>query len=181
MPYLYRQAVISHEEGIPMMRPMFVEFPQDRACETLDRQYMLGESLLVAPIFKENGEVEYYVPEGRWYNLLTGQTVEGGKWQKEVYDYFHMPLLARPNSILAVGNNSERPDYDYTEQTTLYFVNFEDGKETEIQIPDLKGHTVAVVAAKREGDLMTVKVTGKGTYKYEVLGGKLEVRTEKGE
>ena len=37
---------------------------------------MLGESLLVAPIFKESGEVEYYVPEGIWYNLLTGENVE---------------------------------------------------------------------------------------------------------
>ena len=73
MPYLYLQAVKAHEEGIPMMRPMFVEFPGDRACETLDKQYMLGDSLLVAPVFKESGEVEYYLPEGTWVNLLTGQ------------------------------------------------------------------------------------------------------------
>ncbi|MDU4976557.1 MAG: alpha-xylosidase, partial [Hungatella hathewayi] len=72
MPYLYRQAVKAHEEGIPMMRPMYVEFPEDRACEPLDKQYMLGDSLLVAPVFKESGEVEYYLPEGVWVNLLTG-------------------------------------------------------------------------------------------------------------
>ena len=52
MPYLYRQAVKAHEDGIPMMRPMFLEFPEDRACEPLDRQYMLGDSLMVAPVFR---------------------------------------------------------------------------------------------------------------------------------
>ena len=105
MPYLYQQAVVTHEKGIPMMRPMFVEFPEDRTCETLDKQYMLGDALLVAPIFKESGEVEYYLPNGKWYNLLLNKTVEGGKWHKETYDYFSMPLLARANTILPIGSN----------------------------------------------------------------------------
>ena len=102
MPYLYLQAVTAHEEGIPMMRPMFVEFPGDRACETLDKQYMLGDSLLTAPIFKESGEVEYYLPEGIWVNLLTGETVTGGGWQKETHDYFSLPLMVRPGSVLSL-------------------------------------------------------------------------------
>lgn len=119
MPYLYRQAAISHQEGTPMMRPMFVEFPKDRACEPLDKQYMLGDSLLVAPVFKENGEVEYYLPEGRWYNVLTNQVVTGGSWKKECHDYFTMPLLLRPNSILAVGSCTEKPDYDYCDGVTV--------------------------------------------------------------
>ena len=87
MPYLYGQAVRSHKEGRPVLRPMFLDFPEDRACDTLDRQYMFGDSLLVAPIFKESGEVQYYLPEGTWYNLITGADVSGGKWQKETHDY----------------------------------------------------------------------------------------------
>ena len=46
MPYLYGQAVRSHKEGRPVLRPMFMDFPEDRACDTLDRQYMFGDSLL---------------------------------------------------------------------------------------------------------------------------------------
>ena len=98
-----------------MMRPMFVEFPEDRACEPLDKQYMLGDSLLVAPVFKESGEVEYYLPEGVWVNLLTGTTVKGGRWQKETHDYFSLPLMVRPGSIVAVGQESSRPDYDFAD------------------------------------------------------------------
>lgn len=171
MPYLYRQAAISHEKGIPVMRPMFVEFPGDRACETLDKQYMLGDLLLVAPIFKESGEVEYYVPEGKWYNILTDKTVEGGEWKKETYDYFHMPLLVRQNSILAMGNNHRRPDYEYVEGVTLYLILMEDGKMAYTEIPDLQGNSVMKVAARRDGNKIMVTVTGQiGKASCKALG-----------
>lgn len=171
MPYLYQQAVVAHEKGIPMMRPMFVEFPGDRACETLDKQYMFGESLLVAPIFKESGEVEYYLPNGKWYNLLLNKTVEGGKWHKEAYDYFSMPLLARANTILPIGGNEWNPEYDYTEDTTICLICFEDGCESVCTIPDLKGNPSVLLHAKREGNVMNIWTEGeKADFKYQILG-----------
>ncbi|NED89084.1 alpha-xylosidase, partial [Streptomyces sp. SID11233] len=72
MPYLYRAALQAHAEGVPVMRAMLLEFPDDPACRTLDRQYMLGDDLLVAPVLAPDGSVEYYVPEGTWTHLLTG-------------------------------------------------------------------------------------------------------------
>lgn len=173
MPYLYRQAVISHEEGTPMMRPMFVEFPEDKACETLDKQYMLGDALLVAPVFKESGQVDYYVPEGTWYNILTEETIEGGKWHRDVYDYFSMPLLARPNTILAVGDNEDRPDYDYTDNVTLYFVCFQDGAQAETIITDINGNTKMKVKAECKGDEIFVHTSGDDkNFTCKVLGNK---------
>lgn len=160
MPYLYEQAVQAHRDGTPMMRPMFVEFPEDRACEPLDKQYMLGDSLLVAPIFKESGEVEYYLPEGTWYNLLTGKKVQGGRWQKEVHDYQSMPLLVRPNSILAVGNCCTKPDYDFADGVALYLSCFKDGAHAETEITDQKGNTVMKVHAVRNGNVIRVHVEG---------------------
>jgi alpha-glucosidase (family GH31 glycosyl hydrolase) len=65
---------------------MFLEFPSDPACEHLDRQYMLGESLLVAPVFREDGVVDYYLPEGVWTNLLDGSARVGGKWYRDQCD-----------------------------------------------------------------------------------------------
>ena len=174
MPYLYLQAVKAHEEGIPMMRPMFVEFPGDRACETLDKQYMLGDSLLVAPVFKESGEVEYYLPEGTWVNLLTGQTVTGGRWQKETHDYFSLPLMVRPGSVIAVGANSEKPDYDYAEGVKFLLYLPEDGMEAASAVTDLSGKTVMTVCARREGNRISLSVNGgNGDYTYEVLGKEL--------
>ena len=173
MPYLYQQAVIAHEKGTPMMRPMFVEFPGDRACETLDKQYMMGDALLVAPVFKESGEVEYYLPEGKWYNILTEQTVEGGKWHKETHDYFSMPLLVRANTILALGANANSPEYDYTENTTICLSCFEDGAESVTVIPDLKGKPAVTVHAKRKGREIFVWTEGrKADLNYQVIGDK---------
>lgn len=180
MPYLYRQAVKAHEEGIPMMRPMFVEFPGDRACEPLDKQYMFGDSLLVAPIFKEGGQVEYYLPEGKWINLLTKETVTGGKWQKEVHDYFSMPLLVRPASILAAGKDVTRPDYDFSDCVKLLLYLPEDGMTAETSVTDLKGTVVMTAKAVRNGKRISLLTEGGcGNYSYEVLGDEdLEVSIE---
>lgn len=173
MPYLYRQAVLSHEEGIPMMRPMFVEFPEDRGCDTLDKQYMMGDSLLIAPVFKESGEVDYYLPAGKWYNLLTGQFIEGGGWQKEHHDFFTMPLLVRPNSILAMGGCDDRPDYNYSNGATLYLSVFEDGAKTSTSVTDLDGNIVMTAKARREGDVIFLHVEGENeNWSYETLGDK---------
>ena len=185
MPYLYRQAVKAHEEGIPMMRPMFVEFPEDRACEPLDKQYMLGDSLLVAPVFKESGEVEYYLPEGVWVNLLTGKTVKGGRWQKETHDYFSLPLMVRPGSIVAVGQESSRPDYDFADGVRFLLWLPEEGMTAETGVTDLNGNVVMTVSAGRADGKITLRAerTSAGVsadvstnFTFEVLGEeKLEV------
>ena len=185
MPYLYRQAVKAHEEGIPMMRPMFVEFPEDRACEPLDKQYMLGDSLLVAPEFKESGGVEYYLPEGVWVNLLTGTTVKGGRWQKETHDYFSLPLMVRPGSIVAVGQESSRPDYDFADGVRFLLWLPEEGMTAETGVTDLNGNVVMTVSAGRADGKITLRAerTSAGVsadvstnFTFEVLGEeKLEV------
>lgn len=59
MPYVYQLGLQPHANGTPVMRSMFVGFPDDPACRTLDRQYMFGPSMLVAPVFTYSGEVSY--------------------------------------------------------------------------------------------------------------------------
>jgi len=171
MPYLYRQAVRAHQEGIPMMRPMFLEFPGDRTCETLDRQYMLGDSLLVAPVFKESGEVEYYLPEGTWYNLLTEALAEGGRWHKERFDYFSLPLMLRPGTILPVGAHTERPDYAFYEGVKLLVYLPEDHGKAQTEVTDQSGNVVMRVYAEREGSTVKVRVDSEyRDYQIQVLG-----------
>jgi alpha-D-xyloside xylohydrolase len=169
MPYLYRMAAISHETGTPMLRPMFLEFPDDPACLPLDRQYMLGDNLLVAPIFSETGEVEYYLPAGRWINLITGEGTEGG-WHKEKHGYTSLPLMVRPNTILAMGANNQRPDYAYADDVTLYLSEFDDGAQATAEIPNLDGHTAMTARAVRDGNHITVKVEGGHIWQVKLLG-----------
>ena len=170
MPYLYSQAVKAHKEGIPMMRPMFLEFPEDLTCETLDKQYMLGDSLLVAPVLKGNGEVSYYLPEGTWTNYLTGEVKAGGKWHKEIFDYFHLPLMVRENTVLAAGNCEEKPDYDYTDGTLLKLFQIREGAEFQTVIPDENGREAMKVGVLKKTERISVNVTGGRDWKIEVPG-----------
>ncbi len=155
MPYLYGQAAYSHKTGIPMMRPMVLEFPEEPGMKDLDMQYMLGDSILAAPIFREDGVGEYYLPEGQWTHLISGETREGGRWYRESYDYFSLPVFVRNNTLLAMGSNDQLPDYDYTEGLELHLYALEDGAEAVCQIPDLTGKTVMTAKAVRKGDTLT--------------------------
>ena len=101
-PYLLKMMQETHETGIPMMRAMVLEFPDDPTCEDIDTQYMLGDDLLVAPIFREDGVARFYVPDDGsgqpWTNIITKTAYEPGKWYTEQYDYHTLPALARPGT-----------------------------------------------------------------------------------
>ncbi|WP_058306635.1 alpha-xylosidase [Gracilibacillus massiliensis] len=173
MPYLYGQAVENSKTGIPVMRSMVMEFPEDPLCETLDRQYMLGDSILVAPIFNEAGLGSFYLPKGNWTHLLTGEVLEGGKWIKENYDYFSLPLFVRPNTILPVGVNEENPVYDYTNDVTFKIFNLDNNQKVTRNIVNAKGETVGAIMAVRHGQKVTVTTNGlSNAYHVEVVGHK---------
>jgi len=113
MPYLYQAGLDAVHTGIPIMRPVQLEFPDDPAVANLDRQYMLGPDLLVAPVFTESGEVEFYLPDGEWTSLITGERMTGGRWLRETHGYASLPLYARPGAVLPWGARDDRPDYDF--------------------------------------------------------------------
>ncbi len=103
-----------------MLRAMSLEFPEDPATFYLDQQYMLGGALLVAPIFNDAGNVRYYVPAGTWLDWFTGERVQGGTWREERgIGFDRIPLFVRPNTLLALGTRSDRPDYDFTRELEL--------------------------------------------------------------
>ncbi|MEK5477220.1 alpha-xylosidase [Paenibacillus sp. FSL R5-0407] len=180
MPYLFDTAVYATEKGVPTMRAMFLEFPNDPATETLDRQYMLGDSLLVAPVFSETGEVTYFLPEGTWTHLLTGKTVEGGKWQKETYDFFGLPLFVRQNSILAKGANNSRPDYDFADGVELGLYQLQEGVSVTRTVRNMKGETELTVTAVRQGSKVTLGAEGAGKAFKVSLHGMGEVASVQG-
>ena len=154
MPYLYRMAVLAHEQGVPMLRPMYMEFPGDPACEALDRQYMLGESLLVAPVFSESGEVTYYLPEGTWTHLLDGRVMSGGRWVTETYDFMSLPLWVRENTLLPWGKSDTEVEYDYADGVKLRAYRIT--APVEIEIPNAKGETVARFRAAIEAGQLEI-------------------------
>ncbi len=159
MPYLYGLAVEAHETGLPVMRAMPLAFTGDRACEDLDRQYMLGERLLVAPVFREDGAVEYYLPAGRWTHLLTGTVAEGGAWRNETYDFDSLPLFVRENSILPMGASETQVEYDYVEGLELRIYQPSDAG-AQATVVDSKGAKRLTVSARKENGAVAVQVAG---------------------
>ncbi len=171
MPSLFATAVEASQHGVPMMRAMMLEFPDDPACDPLDRQYMLGQSLLVAPIFNEQGTVSYYVPEGRWTHFLTGEIIEGGSWRTEAHDYFSLPLLVRPNSIVAVGREVNRPDYDYADGVELHLFETQEGTAAAATVYNTNGFPELEIEAIREGKSLSISAAGKGKPWSVILRG----------
>ena len=164
MPYLYGAAVEAHEHGTPMMRPMMLEFPDDPACDTLDRQYMMGESLLVAPVFHADSHVDYYLPDGLWTSLLDDRKVQGGHWQKETHDFLSLPLMVRPGTVLPMGKHDDRPDYDYTDGLELHVYQLAEGQTVTVKIPDLKGQLAATYTVTMKDGKAEVVTDSKKPY-----------------
>ncbi|MEA9389575.1 alpha-xylosidase [Acerihabitans sp. TG2] len=162
MPYLFDMAIQAAKTGTPVMRAMMLEFPDDPGCDYLDRQYMLGDSLLVAPVFSERGDVSVYLPHGRWTHLFSNQEVQGG-WRKEQHDFNSLPLYVRPNTLLALGANDQNPDYDYHVSPVFHLFALEEGAEAICRVPSLAGATLITLTVGRLGDTLQVTAQGEAT------------------
>lgn len=174
MPYLYSTAVCTHETGVPTMRAMVLEFPNEIPCADLDRQYMLGDSLLVAPVFTKEGDVDYYLPEGKWTGFMDNHETEGGRWLHEVHDFMSLPLLAKENSIIAVGADNENVEYDYGKDLTLHIFNLTDKAEADIR--DMHGDRLLNVSAENNSGRVIVSFAGKAENLQILLRNVSEVK-----
>lgn len=161
MPYLYKTAIDTSVSGVPTMRAMVLEFTEDIACHYVDKQYMLGDNLLIAPIFNDKGIAKYYLPEGVWTHLLTGEEKEGGKWYTERYNYLSLPLMVKENSIVVLGNTEDKPDYDYGDNAKIYVYAMQDGCSASSVVYGPDQSVQIKIEVKRTGDKITAKVKGK--------------------
>ena len=176
MPYLWAKAVTAHQEGIPMMRAMVLEYTADKMCNYLDKQYMLGQGLLVAPIFNEEGIGEYYLPveEGLWTDFFTGERQAGGRWYSRTYGYEEIPLMVRPNTILPFGARDDRPDYDYADGVTYRI--YEPKGDSSAWIYDAEQNIVAgIEVSEMEDGLFEFQVQSEGdkAFSIEIYGRRI--------
>ena len=162
MPYLLAAAGQVTAEGTPMMRAMALEFPDDPSCTHLDRQYMLGDDLLVAPVLSADGEVSYYVPPGTWTNFLTGERITGPRWVTERHGFLSVPLLVRPGAVIPVGAVDDRPDYDYADGVTLRLYEIPDGARVTTAIAQAIAPGGQEFVTTRTGKVIRVEAVGAG-------------------
>jgi len=103
LPHLWQVAAESAANGWPMMRPLDFHAPQDRVGRGVDDAFLLGRDLYVVPVFSDSADpVEriFWVPQGRWRDLYTGQEYEGGRYARRLCALDEMPVLAREGAVI---------------------------------------------------------------------------------
>jgi alpha-glucosidase/alpha-D-xyloside xylohydrolase len=128
LPYLYSTVAETHETGLPIMRALWIYYPQDPKATETDDVYMWGTSILVAPVI-EKGAVQRktYLPQGQWWDFWTQTEIEGGKDVVRDVDLETMPLYVKAGSILPMGPVRQYADQKVTEPLTLRVYPGSDG------------------------------------------------------
>lgn len=169
MPYLYKTAIDTSKSGIPTMRSMVLEFTEDKTCHYVDKQYMLGDNLLVAPIFNDQSLAEYYLPKGTWTNFFTGEEKEGAGWVQETHSYLSIPLMVKENSIVVLGACDEKPDYDYGNNAEIRIYALKDGCKASSVVYGMDQKEEISVTAIRKEKTIQIKVTSDQNYSIRLV------------
>ena len=103
VPYLVSYGWQASEDGVPLMRPMVMEFPDDPAGYAFDLQYCLGRELLVSPVVRADGWVTTYLPRGRWTDWWTSTVHEGPTTLRRQVPLRELPLYVRDDSLVVLG------------------------------------------------------------------------------
>lgn len=108
LPYIYNEALKSVKNGLPLMRALIIEYPEDEKCADIEDQYMFGDNILVAPVVKENvtGRT-VFLPYGKWVDFWNDTVFEGGV---EIYidaPLKKIPVFVKYNSIIPMNLNDE--------------------------------------------------------------------------
>ena len=139
---------------------------------SLDKQYMLGDSLLVAPIFNDQSIAEYYLPKGTWTNFFTGEEKDGSQWITEKHGYLSIPLMVRENSIVALGAHDDKPDYDYADGAELRMYRLADGIEASTEIYGMDNQVSLTAKAVKNGNEIRIHVDAAKPYSIRLVNVK---------
>jgi alpha-D-xyloside xylohydrolase len=164
MPYVYTQSKLSSEKGLPMVRALLVEFPDDPGAWLVDNQYMLGSDLLVAPLFENGKTRQVYLPKGKWVDYQTKKVYEGG-WHEVAAGELEVIMMVREGAVLPqVKVAQSTGDIDWNNIELFCFANTPPKATFKLYLP---GHE----------KVETVAITKSGS-KYKVsqdpFGGKIK-------
>lgn len=129
MPYVYAQSKQAAEKGLPMVRALFVEFPQDKGAWQIDNEYLFGSDILVAPLFEEGKkERDVYLPQGQWIDYQTGKMYANG-WHSISCDKIEAIIMVREGAIIPhIKKAQSTKDLDWSNIELVAYTNGNEAK-----------------------------------------------------
>lgn len=121
IPYLFSESIKASKEGLPLLKHLLLEFPEDPTCYNIEDQFFSGDLLLVAPIFTEHDDRRVYIPLGEWYDFWTGEMFKGPTWLDiEDVPLDKVPLFVRAGSFLPLGEIVQSVPEELPNKLTLH-------------------------------------------------------------
>ena len=111
LPYIYSEAVKSTQTGLPMVKPLLLEYQDDPNTYQLDWEYLFGDSFLVAPVLRPDHRCRVYLPAGEWFDFWTKEPYSGGRWLRVTAPLEVIPVWVRAGSIIPLG-----PELNFVEE-----------------------------------------------------------------
>jgi alpha-glucosidase (family GH31 glycosyl hydrolase) len=114
IPYLYTYAAVAHRESLPLLRPLYLEYPDLEEAYRHSHEYFLGSELLVAPVIEPKGQANIYLPPGEWVDFFNGRHYTGGSTFTAHYALDATPVFVRAGAVVP-----EQPPSDYSDARPL--------------------------------------------------------------
>ncbi len=118
MPYVYAQAKLASENGHPLLRTLFFEYPEDPTSWLVEDQYLFGTDILVAPLMEDTPGRNVYLPLGPWTDYQTGKTYEGARWHHIAAGEVPVVMLVRDGAAIPhvkLAQSTDRMDWSEIE------------------------------------------------------------------
>jgi alpha-D-xyloside xylohydrolase len=150
MPYVYAQARLCSEEGYPMLRALFFEYPEDPTCWTIEDEYIFGGGVLVAPLMEKARSRNVYLPPGPWVDYQSGETYGGGQWHSITAGEVPVIMLVRSGAAIPRVELAQSTDrIDFSEMELAVF----GAEATEAE---------SLVCLPQDGELHRLRLTREG-------------------
>lgn len=177
LPYVYAAFVVAGRTGLPVQRPLVLDYQDDPAVRDIDDQYLFGPDLLVAPVVEPGVTTrEVYLPAGGWYDWWTDEVVAGARTVTAPTPREHLPLYVRAGALIPMWPDAPPSTDGYqptvvelhlylpiVDGTTTALLQEDDGVSTDALHHDLSGYVLTTFAVTRTGDRVTVLATATGT------------------
>ena len=186
LPYIYTQAVMSTETGLPMVRPLVLEYQDDPNTRDLDLEYMFGSDFLVAPILSRGNTRKVYLPAGEWFDYWTKSELAGGRWIDVEAPLDKLPLFVRTGAVIPYG-----PEMDYVGQQALETLELEfygspdqplricDEDQPEMAVRSVLDGTSLTLDIESDVKRVEVKVYGLELDQLEINGTDVDLKKTK--